>query len=111
MAANERASTRTGTRVVFAFIGVYSRLLLVSSVLCGAESADWIVHLGGKAERNTAGQLVAVDLRGSWINDAEMIELARLPQLERLDLSHTRITDEGMLHLKSAPKINELNLF
>ena len=40
---------------------------------------------------------MAVNLRGSWINDAEMIELARLPDLERLDLSHTRISDEGML--------------
>jgi ABC-type antimicrobial peptide transport system permease subunit len=40
-----------------------------------------------------------------------MIELARMPDLERLDLSHTRITDEGMLNLKPAPKISELKLF
>src|SRR5262249_2886257 len=52
-----------------------------------------------------------VNLRGSWINDADMIELARLPDLERLDLSHTRISDEGMLNLKPAPKIKDLNLF
>jgi Leucine-rich repeat (LRR) protein len=52
-----------------------------------------------------------VNLRGSWINDVEMIDLARLPDLERLDLSHTRITDEGMLNLKAAPKIRDLKLF
>jgi Leucine-rich repeat (LRR) protein len=40
-----------------------------------------------------------------------MIELARMPDLERLDLSHTRISDEGMLNLKPAPKIKELKLF
>ena len=52
-----------------------------------------------------------MNLRGSWISDVEMIELARLPDLERLDLSHTRISDEGMLNLKPAPKISELKLF
>jgi hypothetical protein len=71
----------------------------------------WIEKLGGKVERDSAGRIIAVNLRGSWINDVEMIELARLPDLERLDLSHTRISDEGMLNLKPAPKIKELKLF
>ncbi len=79
--------------------------------LFAAGSTDWIVKLGGKLERNGAGKTVAVNLRGSWINDAEMLGLAGLPDLEKLDLSHTRITDEGMLRLKSAPKIRDLNLF
>jgi len=54
---------------------------------------------------------VAVNLRGSWIYDSQMIELARMPHLERLDLSHTRISDEGMLYLKPAREITDLNLF
>src|SRR6202171_2281805 len=76
-----------------------------------ASDTEWIASLGGKFERDSAGRIVAVNLRGSWINDVEMIELARLPDLERLDLSHTRISDEGMLNLKPAPKIRELKLF
>src|SRR5712692_8429773 len=76
-----------------------------------AIGTGWIARLGGKIARDPVGRIVAVNLRGSWINDAEMIELARLPDLERLDLSHTRITDEGMLHLKAAPKIQDLNLY
>ena len=76
-----------------------------------AIDTGWIARLGGKIERDPAGRIVAVNLRGSWINDAEMIELARLPDLERLDLSHTRISDEGMLNLKPAPKIKDLKLF
>jgi len=76
-----------------------------------AIDTGWIARLGGKVERDPAGRIVAVNLRGSWINDAEMIELARLPELERLDLSHTRISDEGMLNLKPAPKIKDLKLF
>jgi internalin A len=76
-----------------------------------AIDTDWIARLGGKIERDPTGRIVAVNLRGSWINDAEMIELARLPDLERLDLSHTRISDEGMLNLKPAPKIKDLKLF
>src|SRR5258707_407813 len=76
-----------------------------------AVDTDWIVKLGGKVDRDAMGRIVAVNLRGSWINDADMIELARLPDLERLDLSHTRISDEGMLNLKPAPKIKDLKLF
>src|SRR6266566_9867758 len=76
-----------------------------------AIDTGWIARLGGKIERDPAGRIVAVNLRGSWINDADMIELARLPDLERLDLSHTRISDEGMLNLKPAPKIKDLKLF
>jgi Leucine-rich repeat (LRR) protein len=76
-----------------------------------AQPADWVVELGGKVERNAAGHVTAVNLRGTWINDVEMIALARLPHLERLDLSHTRITDEGLLHLRTAPKIQDLSLY
>lgn len=76
-----------------------------------AIDTDWIARLGGRIERDPTGRIVAVNLRGSWINDADMIELARLPDLERLDLSHTRISDEGMLNLKPAPKIKDLKLF
>jgi Leucine-rich repeat (LRR) protein len=72
---------------------------------------DRIARLGGKVERDSAGRVVAVNLRGSWISDVEMIDLARMPDLERLDLSHTRITDEGLLNLKPAPKIRELKLY
>ena len=86
-------------------------LWIACGALLAAESTDWIVKLGGKLERNAAGKVVAVNLRGSWVNDAEMLGLAELPDLEKLDLSHTRITDEGMLRLKSAPKIRDLNLF
>lgn len=87
--------------------------LLISILLAMplfAIDTGWIAKLGGRVERDAAGRIVAVNLRGSWINDAEMIELARLPDLERLDLSHTRISDEGMLNLKPAAKIKELKL-
>jgi internalin A len=86
-------------------------LVITPPALFGAESADWILSLGGKIERNSSDQIVAANLRGSWVNDVEMMDLARLPSLERLDLSHTRITDEGLLLLKRAPKINDLNLY
>ena len=91
------------------------RLLLIPMMATPLSAAvvdtGWIAGLGGKVERDRAGRIVAVNLRGAWINDAEMIDLARMPSLERLDLSHTRISDEGMLNLKPAPRIKELKLF
>jgi hypothetical protein len=80
-------------------------------VIVPAADPDWIASLGGKADRDAQGNIVGLNLRGTWVNDVELIEVARLPKLERLDLSHTRITDEGMLHLKPATGIRELNLY
>jgi len=75
------------------------------------DPSDWIAHLGGKVEKDAKGNIVGVNLRGSWVSDVELIDIAHLPKLERLDLSHTRITDEGMLNLKSATGIRDLNLY
>lgn len=76
-----------------------------------SDSTDWIAELGGKVKRDQAGNIVAVDLRGAWVYDSQLMELARMPKLEQLDLSHTRISDEGMLYLKPAPRITDLNLY
>jgi internalin A len=86
-------------------------LLTVGGMLHAGDVTDWIAGLGGKVQRDTAGNVVAVNLRGTWVDDVEMIDIARLPKLQRLDLSHTRITDEGMLHLKPASQIEDLDLY
>src|SRR5690349_12665789 len=88
-----------------------SLLLTVGGMLHAGDVTDWVAGLGGKVERDAAGHVVAVNLRGAWVDDVEMIDIARLPKLQRLDLSHTRITDEGMLHLKPASQIEDLNLY
>jgi Leucine-rich repeat (LRR) protein len=86
-------------------------LMITSSMLFAGESGDWVLSLGGHIQSDSSGNLVAVNLRGSWVNDLELTNLLRLPYLEKLDLSHTRISDEGMLLLKTAPKISDLNLY
>jgi Leucine-rich repeat (LRR) protein len=86
-------------------------LAVVVAVPLVAIDTSWIAGLGGKVEHDAQGRIVAVNLRGAWVSDVQMVDLARLPDLERLDLSHTRITDEGMLNLKPAPKIRELKLY
>ena len=84
--------------------------VLAASVMFAAGSREWIEDLGGKVEHNEAGDITAVHLRGTWVTDAELLDLARLPKLERLDLSHTRISDEGLLYLKPLNQIQDLNL-
>src|SRR5260370_35379350 len=87
------------------------RVLLLacgSAALLGAGEADSILHLGGKVQRDGDGAVVAVNLRGSWINDVEMIDLARLPSLEQVDLSPTSITSERKPHLNRAPSTGDL---
>lgn len=86
-------------------------LWLATNALAASDLPDWISALGCKVRQDRAGHIVAVDLRGSWVYDSELIELAKLTHLEQLDLSHTRLSDEGMLYLRSAPGITDLNLY
>ena len=86
-------------------------ILCVVPALGAASGLDWVDGLGGRLDRDAAGEITGVHLRGTWVSDAELVDLARLPKLERLDLSHTRITDEGLLHLKPARQIKDLNLY
>src|SRR5687767_98050 len=90
------------------------RTLAAGLAFCAALAAadpNWIEAAGGVATRDTAGRIVGVDLRSSWVTDSDLAELAQLPHLARLDLSHTRITDRGMQQLKNAPAIVDLNLY
>ena len=61
--------------------------------------------------RNAQGRIAAVDLRGAWITDSDLADLAREPELSRLDLSLTRISGHGLKQLKNAPAIADLNLY
>ena len=79
--------------------------------LLGAADGDWVTAAGGRVERDSAGHIIGVDLRGTWVTDGDLAELARLPQLARLDLSLTRITDRGSQELKPAAGITDLNLY
>lgn len=89
----------------------FANLLLPWPALAArAPQPEWIARLGGTVETDKAGEIVAVKLRGTWVNDSELLDLAALPSLERLDLSHTRISDEGLLFLRPAKRIRELNL-
>ena len=59
-------------------------LLVLFATQLLAVDTDWIARLGGNIERDPMGRIVAVNLRGSWVNDADMIEPGRLPDLQRL---------------------------
>lgn len=88
-------------------------LLLTLLIIWPAPSADhdWIAEAGGSVTRDRAGRITRVDLRSSWVTDADLPQLIALPHLAHLDLSLTRITDHGLQQLKNAPGIVELNLY
>ncbi len=67
--------------------------------------------LPGTAERNAAGDIVALDMHGEWVMDADLRQLAAMPKLQRIDLSLTRITDHGLKQLRGLKGIRELNLY
>jgi hypothetical protein len=85
--------------------------MVATASLGASDPASWITEAGGVVTRDGTGQIVAVDLRASWITDSDLPELARLPHLTHLDLSLTRISDHGLEQLKDAPAITDLNLY
>src|SRR5579862_7819332 len=72
---------------------------------------QWIEDVGGAVVKDPAGRITGVDLHASWVTDADLRRLVRLPNLTDLDLSLTRITDQGMQELKNLPGIVDLNLY
>ena len=90
-------------------------LLLCALPAFGADlktgGAQWVEDLGGSVARDARGHVTGVNLRGTWVSDADLKHLAALPDITSLDLSLTHITDQGMQEIKSLQKVEDLNLY
>jgi internalin A len=90
-------------------------LLICSAPVFGAgmkvADIDWIGDLGGSVIRNAQQRVTGVNLRGTWVSDADLRRLNELPDLTYLDLSLTHITDQGMQEIKGLSGITELSLY
>lgn len=84
--------------------------LLSAATTTKAEETDWIVKLGGKFQRDSAGNVVAVNLGHTWVDNTEMLDLLAYKRLTQLNLEHTRISDEGLLRIRPARQIQDLSL-
>ncbi len=54
--------------------------------------------------------IVALELRGSNINDANLAAIKRLTDIRWLDIDATKITDDGLEHLTGLTDLQRLNL-
>ena len=94
-----------------AFITIF----LCARWLCAADlksgDTQWITDLGGSTVRDAQGRVTGVNLRGTWVGDADLRHLNELPDLSTLDLSLTHITDQGMQEIRNLPGITELSLY
>ena len=66
--------------------------------------------LGARCSRDPAGETIGVDLSNTWVTDADLAKVARLPRLRSIDLAHTRITDQGLEALAGVTKLQQLSL-
>jgi hypothetical protein len=72
-----------------------------------------IRQLGGKVERNKKKSdepVVAVDLHGRRVTDADLAVLRQFPQLQKLNLYNTPITDAGLAALEGLNHLHTLYL-
>jgi hypothetical protein len=83
---------------------------LAAGLARAADDSAWVETLGGATTRDAAGNVTGVDLRATWVTDADLRKLSKFPRLTHLGLSLTHITDQGMQELKSLPGIVELDL-
>jgi internalin A len=81
---------------------------LVCVLSCAAAANSF---LGGTTVTDARGRVTAVNLRSSWIEDSDLLEVARLSTVTDLDLSETRITDIGFQALKTLPNVSRMNLY
>jgi hypothetical protein len=72
---------------------------------------QWIQDLGGKFARDAQGRVTTVNLRGTWVADADLRRLTEFPDLAILDLSLTHITDQGMQEIKTLRAVSDLSLY
>src|SRR5262245_41042919 len=80
-------------------------------VLAAAIALTRIAEVGGNIEKDKTGQVVAVDLTNTWINDDDLALVATLPELRRINLSHTKIGDSGLAHLRPLRKVTHLSCY
>ncbi|MYA79795.1 MAG: hypothetical protein F4X39_04615 [Acidobacteriia bacterium] len=65
---------------------------------------------GGSVATDAEGQAIGVNLTSTWITDADLALVAKLPKLETIDLSLTKITDIGLEHLKKLENVRHLRM-
>jgi Leucine-rich repeat (LRR) protein len=84
-------------------------LAMIPILACGA---DWFEQQGARLERDARTlDVVAVDLTGVWVSDADLERLAEFPKLQRLVLAHTRVTDAGFAYLAALKGVRELDCY
>src|SRR5437016_12756275 len=59
-------------------------IVLLFTLLLAAES-HWVLDLGGRIERDSAGAIAGVILRGTWVTDSDLEALRQMKEIGRLD--------------------------
>ncbi len=74
-----------------------------------AQVVRLVTKLGGRVEHRGGG-ISAIDLRGTWVTDADLRRLRGCNMLRRIDLGYTRITDQGLLEIRDLRSVTDLDL-
>ena len=69
-----------------------------------------IEELGAVAEFNGRRELVAIDFRGTDVNDDSLAIVKPLSHLHAVWLYDTKVTGKGLVHLQALPKLRTLGL-
>ncbi len=89
---------------------VLALLVAASFSLPAIDPAAWTREAGGTALKDKQGRVIGLDLRSTWVTDADLPAIGEIPKLQSLDLSMTRITDHGVRSLKNATGLQVLKL-
>jgi len=67
----------------------------------------WLRHLAGP---DVFIDFTAVSYADSYVSDADLVHLPKIPTLEYVDLKYTDVTDVGLEHLAKIPTLQEIDL-
>lgn len=98
-------------RLRLSIVAALSACMLSAEALPRADIEAWVLGMGGAVERNSAGELEAIDLSRSWVTDADLRKLEGAASLASLKLAQTHVSDSVLEVVAALPVLRELDLF
>lgn len=98
-------------RLGLCILAVVPGCVLSAEVLPHADIESWVLGAGGAVERNSAGELQAINLSRSWVTDSDLQRLGGAASLVSLKLAQTHVSDSVLEVVASLPALRELDLF
>ncbi len=83
---------------------------LKGTAVTAERKPDWLRKRIGNDATDLFEDVVHVELSNSKVNDADLVHLTALPNVEVLNLANTKVGNAGLIYLRTLAKLQRLEL-